>query len=30
MDQFDVTNINDDWMFAETPEMDEEIEEEEE
>jgi len=30
MDQFDVTHPNDDWMFSEQPEVDKEIEEEEE
>jgi len=30
VDQFDVTNINDCWMFSQQPEADEEIEEEEE
>ena len=30
IDQFDFTHPNDDWMFAEMPEMDEEVEEEDE
>lgn len=30
IDQFDFSHPNDEWMFAEVPEMDEEVEEEEE